>query len=104
MFSWFSRLLRRQAGCSPRAALLSRPTEPSFLPGKYPRSLALEHRRSLLKKRLDALFEVVAKKRGSPRCLNGFELVGAHGGAPAQAGQLGLDDRNRQRRAAGDRR
>src|SRR5262245_46114489 len=63
---------------------------------------SLEYGRPLLKKRLDTLFEVVAQKGGSSRCLNGLELVGADGGAPAQAAQLGLEDRNRQRRAAGD--
>src|SRR5262249_44181140 len=64
---------------------------------------SLEHGRPLLKKRLDALLGVVAQKRGSTRGLNGLDLVGAHGGALVQAVQLGLDDRNRQRRAAGDR-
>src|SRR5262245_52794412 len=75
----------------------------SFLLGSWLGLFALEDRCSLLEERLDSLFEVVAAK-GCPACaLNGLKLVGAQGGSAAQAAELGLDDRNRQRRAAGDR-
>lgn len=67
------------------------------------RSLALEDGRSLVKKRLDALFEVVAPKCGSPHRLDRFELVSAHRGTRREAAQLGFDNCHREGRSAGDR-